>query len=121
MTTSEALHRALDAEIQSALATFRAGDHERAFYHLERAHILSQRFTLRHMQVHWAMLKHGATLKMPREVVGQAVRIVAAALFSRIWVPIGNTGRANVSALRPMPIPEDLRYLFEESAKQSQR
>ena len=63
------------------------------------------------------MLKYGAALGMPREVVGQAVRIVAAALFSRIWVPIGNTGRANVSALRPMPVPEDLRYLFDEGAK----
>ena len=114
MTTIEALHQALDSEMQNARRAFRAGEHDRAFHHLERAHILSQRFTLRHVQVHWVMLKYGAALKMPREVVGQAVRIVAAAMFSRIWVPVGNTGRANVSALRPMPIPDDLRHLFEE-------
>ncbi len=45
------------------------------------------------------------------EVVGQVPRIVAAILFSRIWVPRGNTGRARVSALKPMPVPEDLRDL----------
>jgi hypothetical protein len=34
-------------------------------------------------------------------------------VFSRIWVPIGNTGGARVSALRPMPLPDDLRALLE--------
>jgi hypothetical protein len=37
---------------------------------------------------------------------------MAAALFSRIWVPEGNTGGANVSAIQPMPIPADLRDLL---------
>ncbi len=44
-----------------------------------------------------------------REIVGQLFRIPAAITKSRIWVPIGNTGGANVSALRPMPVPDDLR------------
>jgi hypothetical protein len=48
-----------------------------------------------------------------REVIGQSTRIVAAAVFSRIWVPIGNTGRANVSAIEPMTVPDDLRSLLE--------
>ncbi len=39
-------------------------------------------------------------------------RILAALLFSRIWVPIGNTGRARVSAFQPMPVAEDLRSLL---------
>jgi hypothetical protein len=38
---------------------------------------------------------------------------LAAALFSRLWVPVGNTGGANVSAFRPMPVPEDLQRLLE--------
>jgi hypothetical protein len=60
------------------------------------------------------MLKLGASVRDWREVVGQMSRIIAAAVFSRVWVPIGNTGRANVSALRPMPIPEDLRMVLEQ-------
>jgi hypothetical protein len=46
-----------------------------------------------------------------REVVGQLPRMLASILFSRVWVPLGNTGRARVSALKPMPVPEDLRDL----------
>lgn len=42
-----------------------------------------------------------------------STRIVAAAMFSRIWVPIANTGRANVSAIEPMDVPDDLRSLLE--------
>lgn len=48
-----------------------------------------------------------------RELVGQSTRVVAALLFSRLWVPIGNTGGANVSAFRPMPVPDDLRAILD--------
>ena len=44
-------------------------------------------------------------------VVGQVPRIVASILFSRLWVPRGNSGRARVSAFKPMPVPADLRHL----------
>ncbi len=106
------LHESYLAELAAAEA---ATDSERAFRHLARAHILSQRFTWRHVSVHWRMLKLGASLRDWREVLGQMTRILAAALFSRIWVPIGNTGRADVSAMKPMPIPQDLRALLENS------
>ena len=82
---------------------------------LLRAHIVSQRLTWQHVHVHWLMLKLGASIGDWREIRGQLSRIVAAAVFSRIWVPVGNTGRANVSALKPMPMPEDLRILIEQS------
>lgn len=48
-----------------------------------------------------------------REVLGQSTRMLAAALFSRIWVPLGNIDRANVGAFAPMPVPQDLRALLE--------
>jgi len=35
----------------------------------------------------------------------------AAVLSSRVWVPLGNTGRARVNALTPMGVPPDLRDL----------
>ncbi|HEY2817391.1 MAG TPA: DUF3703 domain-containing protein [Casimicrobiaceae bacterium] len=110
---NEALHDAIDAEVLRALEAYRHTDYDDAFHHLERAHILCQRFTIRHVQVHCLMLKHGIVARNRREVLGQLVRIIAAALFSRIWVPTGNTGGANVSAMRPMSIPDDLRQLLE--------
>ncbi len=101
------------AELAAAHVATAAADSERAFRHLARAHILSQRHTWQHVRVHWLMLNLGASLGDWREVAGQVSRMLAATLFSRIWVPIGNTGRANVSAMKPMPIPQDLLELME--------
>ena len=108
-----ALRNAYKAELSAANSAAAGGKVEVAFHHLERAHILSQRHTSEHVHVHWLMLRLGASVGAWREVIGQSTRIVAAAVFSRIWVPIGNTGRANVSAMRPMPIPDDLRSVLE--------
>lgn len=107
--TKELLN-AFHAELAAAEAA--AGDHQRVLHHLARAHILSQRYTWPHVRVHWLMLKAGRRAHDAREIFGQATRIVAAALFSRIWVPVGNIGLASVSATKPMPIPEDLRRLL---------
>jgi hypothetical protein len=108
-----ALRAGYVAELSAASAAAIGGKTDVAFHHLERAHILSQRHTPEHVHVHWLMLRLGASVGSWREVFGQFTRIVAAAVFSRIWVPAGNTGRANVSALEPMPIPADLRSLLE--------
>jgi Protein of unknown function (DUF3703) len=108
-----ALRNAYAAELGAANAANVGGNAETAFHHLERAHILSQRHTREHVHVHWLMLRLGVSMGAWREVLGQLSRIVAAAVFSRIWVPIGNTGRANVSAMKPMEIPADLRSVLE--------
>lgn len=107
------LKRAYDAEVHAAHAEAASGKIEAAFRHLERAHILGQRDTWGHVRSHWLMFRLAVSGRQWREAAGQATRIVAAMLFSRIWVPIGNTGRANVSALEPMSVPEDLRILLE--------
>jgi len=107
-----ALRTAYEAELNAASGATVRGDAETAFHHLERAHILSQRHTWQHVRVHWLMLQLGASGRDWREVLGQLSRIIAAAVFSRIWVPLGNTGRANVSAMKPMPIPDDLRRIL---------
>ena len=96
------------ARAREALAT---GQVERCFVHLERAHVLSQRMTVRHTHVHALMLVAGWHRGDWREVVGQVPRMLASLLFSRLWVPQGNSGRARVSAFRPMPVPADLRHL----------
>ncbi|MDO8456935.1 MAG: DUF3703 domain-containing protein [Burkholderiaceae bacterium] len=101
-----------DKEIALAQLALRCGNYEECFVHLERAHVLAQRSTARHCYVHWLMLVAGQRRNDYREVAGQIQRIVASALFSRLWVPMGNTGRARISAFKPMPVPEDLRQFF---------
>jgi len=110
------LRQAFDREWQLARDARRAGSFDRAFHHLERAHILGQRRTRLHVKSHLGMLRVGWQRGDAGEIAGQGLRIVAAALFSRIWVPVGNTGGANVSAIRPMPVPADLQALLDEDA-----
>ena len=67
-----------------------------------------------HVRTHLAMLSYGLRHRDRREVIGQLVRLVVAAPGS--WTgryPGGNTGGANVSALRPMSIPDDLREVVD--------
>ena len=89
-----------------------------AWHHLERAHIVSQPYLGPHLASHWAMLGFAFGQRDWREVVGQIVRLALAplgALTGRI--PIGNTGRSNVSAFKPMPIDDDLLAQIERLSK----
>src|SRR4029453_7351028 len=107
------LRDAVQRELDSAHRARIGGDSVRAFTHLDPAHILGQRLTSFHVRTHIAMLRLGWSRRDIREVAGQIARILAAALLPRIWVPLGNTGGANVPATRPMPIPADLRAILD--------
>ena len=98
------------AQAQQELHARRSGE---ALAWLERAHILTQWRPWLHARSHWLMLRAGWQQGDLREVLGQMLRIPAALLFSRIWVPVGNTGRARVSAFQPMPISEELHRLLD--------
>jgi hypothetical protein len=104
---------AFEREWSLAGAACDAGDLATAFHHLERAHILGQRSTRLHVRSHVGMLGIAWRRRDVREITGQLIRILAAALFSRLWVPVGNTGGANVSAMRPMPVPSDLQAILD--------
>lgn len=113
MSMRPELRRAYLEELASAEAAEREGQWDASFGHLERAHILSQRHTLAHTATHLRMLRYGWIRGNPREIRGQVVRAIAALTKSKIWVPVGNTGGANVNPLKPMPIPADLRPLLD--------
>ena len=83
-----------------------------AFQSLEMAHVLGQRDTLAHTRSHLMMLKVGYLKGDYREVLGQITRSIAALLFSKIWVPRGNTGGSNVNPFKPMPIPSELKKIM---------
>jgi hypothetical protein len=108
------LHRGLQKEWEQAGSCCEQEQWTLAFHHLERAHILSQRYPLWHARVHLYMLKVGWRQGNVMEVFGQSLRTLAALLFSYVWVPEGNTGGANVSAFKPMEVPEDLGRLLAQ-------
>ena len=108
------LRKSYRAEMTAAIEYYSAGNLQSAFTHLERAHILGQSFPMAHAQTHWWMLKVGWKRRDLVEVSGQIPRIIGALLFSKIWVPLGNTGGARVPPFRSMPISEDLRRLLEQ-------
>lgn len=104
---------ALHAELTFFRAAAAAGEHARAWSHLERAHILSQAYAWPHVYVHARMLHAAWQRRDLREVVGQLIRIVLAAPGS--WLnraPLGNTGGADVGMLTPMPIFADLQRIL---------
>jgi len=102
------------ADLRSAQVAASNGTIDDAWALLEEAHVLSQPWAWPHMKVHAAMLTVGWRTRDRREVAGQLLRLVVAgpgSLSGRY--PEGNTGRADVPATRPMPIPADLRLLLE--------
>jgi hypothetical protein len=69
-----------------------------------------------HVRTHWSMLGAAVRRRDGHEIVGQLLRLVVAAPGS--WTgryPVGNTGGADVSALKPMPIPDDLKALLGDN------
>ncbi|KFJ89481.1 hypothetical protein DBO86_24030 [Pseudomonas indoloxydans] len=108
-----ALSIAIDEAFYQARKALKEQTPTEAFSWLERAHILNQRMPILHAQSHWLMLRAGWQLRDFREVLSQVPRIIAALLFSKIWVPLGNSGRARVSAFAPMPISPELQRLLQ--------
>jgi len=105
-------------EIQKSLDAFNSGKPEEAFSHLENAHVLGQASTYWHVKVHYLMLKWGIKQKSAREIFGQLLRIIGAALLTKLkGVPEGNTGGSNVSAVKPMPINPKLSKIIAKAKR----
>ena len=107
------LRRAWRAEIDRARSVSTGGDPAAEWRHLERAHILSQPLPGPHLRTHAAMFGAAWRRREVRELAGQTLRLLLAVPGSVSGrYPVGNTGGADVSAFRPMPIPDDLRPLL---------
>jgi hypothetical protein len=110
------LETAYATEIAAYREARTANEKQRAWHHLERAHILGQlRFGL-HIHSHLQMLGFAVALRDGREIFGQLVRLALAPpgnLTGRL--PIGNTGRAHVSAFMPMEVPEELQRQINDA------
>jgi hypothetical protein len=110
MASHSAFHRRLvDGELAAFAAARLDGCSDLAWRCLERAHILSQRQLGLHGRVHLAMLRFAVEQRELREVIGQVVRLLMVPLGHATGrLPLGNTGRAAVSAFTPMSVPPDL-------------
>ena len=100
-------------EYRNAAAAADAGQFDLAWHHLERAHIVAQTRLWPHCQSHWRMLDLAFRLHDWREAGGQVARLVLAPLGNLTGrLPVGNTGRSNVSAFAAMAIPPDIQAIL---------
>ena len=112
-TLPTTLRPAFEAELAAYRQALAHHDLRPAWAHLERAHILGQRYPFAHSRVHGLMLRFGIRIKSTREVLGQLPRLIFGGLKSFVGtVPIGNPGGANVPPLKLFPIPADLQAVF---------
>lgn len=98
----------------AAARLYAAGEFAKASPHLERAHVLGQRYVAPHVATHFWMLKVGLKRRSMPEVVGQIIRIALGALGSVIGiVPVGNTGGPNIGMFKCLPVDPAIRKLME--------
>lgn len=94
-------------------AAMNTKDLSTAWHHLERAHVIGQRYPYQHSLVHWKMLVFGCRIKSLKEVVGQVPRLLVGGVKSFVGtIPVGNTGGANVPPMRSMPIQQEIQEIF---------
>ena len=100
-------------ELESYKQEYTKGNLNKAWNHLERAHILGQRYPYAHSYVHWKMLQFGINIKSSKEVIGQIPRLIFGGVKSFVGkIPVGNPGGANVPPLKPFPIEDELQEIF---------
>ena len=110
------LKTAIEKELAESRSHLSKGDHQMAFAHLERAHVLGQGSTYQHTRIHWRMFRLGVKMHSLREIWGQFVRIVGAATKTPFGIyPTGNTGGANVWFFKPMPVASDLQEIMDKA------
>ncbi|HCS29177.1 MAG TPA: hypothetical protein DIW43_17090 [Spongiibacteraceae bacterium] len=105
-----------ESELENAKRARSAGNFSQEFTHLERAHVLGQESTYWHVKIHVLMLVWATRNGSAREALGQVFRIVGAATKTAFGlVPQGNTGGANVSPFKKMPISPELSALIQRA------
>ncbi len=86
---------------------------QKSWYHLERAHIIGQKYPYEHTFVHWKMLQFGIKIKSSKEITGQIPRLLIGGVKSFVGhIPSGNTGGSNVPPLKKMEIPKDIQEIL---------
>lgn len=112
---------AFEQEMSAARRCESEGSLDEAFRHLERAHVLGQRYVVPHTRTHWRMFLAGLRRRDFSASWGQAIRMVLGALGSAVGkVPVGNTGGTDISMFARLPIEPELARLMEDRAGRPQ-
>ena len=77
---------AFEKEITLARGLMRRNEHDEAFVHLERAHVLGQQNAAPHVLSHWLMLRVAVHRREPAAILGQAARICAWCGWLDRWI-----------------------------------
>lgn len=86
-----------------------------AFRHLEDAHVIGQHSTKLHCVAHYYMLKHGLKHGDVKECLGQILRLIGAFTKTAVgFIPNGNTGGANISPFKPLPISQSNQIILDK-------
>ncbi|MCZ8531593.1 DUF3703 domain-containing protein [Alteromonas sp. PRIM-21] len=106
----------VEAELAQAHKKQNQNNQQCAFIHLENAHVLGQASTRLHVKVHVQMLIWALKTGNLHEFFGQLFRIAGAATKTVFGlVPHGNTGGANVSPFKAMPIKPNLDTIIKKA------
>ena len=105
-----------EKELLDYQAEYLNGNLKTAWNHLERAHIIGQKYPIAHSYVHWKMLLFGFKIKNGKEIFGQIPRLIFGGVKSFVGkIPVGNPGGANVPPLKPFPIKKELQDIFSKA------
>ena len=111
------LRVAFDREISLGEELLASGNLESAFKHMERAHVLGQKFVAPHSKAHWLMLKLELRRRRIGAAFGQVTRLLLGMIGSAVGVvPVGNTGGSDIGMFRRLPIAPELQELIDGSA-----
>ncbi len=106
----------VEEELALARSEQNFGNKAEAFAHLENAHVLGQASARLHVKVHVHMLLWAVKQGNIGEFFGQIFRIAGAATKTAFGlVPHGNTGGANVSPFKAMPIKPNLDTIIKKA------
>jgi hypothetical protein len=105
------------AEMAAARAFIGERSLDKAFFHLQRAHVLGQERVSLHVLSHWHMLRVAILRGDAGAAIGQLLRIVLGALGSALGsFPKGNTGGSDVNMFTSMPIDPELLRIMQGQA-----
>jgi hypothetical protein len=103
-------------ELLDSRTAFSQNNLQQSWRHLERAHIIGQPYPYHHSLVHWKMLVFSIKTKNFTEFIGQIPRLLFGGILSFFGkIPVGNSGGANVPALQPMEIPDELKQIIHQA------
>jgi Protein of unknown function (DUF3703) len=114
-TTVQGFDAVVYAGLLKELERLANGDAAQRWQLLEAAHVVGQTRFGPHLRTHALMLGQAWRTRDGRELIGQLFRLLLVPLghvFGRL--PLGNPGRANISAFQPMPVRADLAQLIDQ-------